>query len=257
VGRDGRVDPAAVATALRPETTLVTVMHANNETGVLQPISDIAAGTRDRGVVLHTDAAQSVGKIPCHVNDLGVDLLTVAGHKLYAPKGVGALFIRRGTPFDSFLRGAGHESGRRAGTENTAQIVGLGAACALAEREQTRRTMHMQAMRDRLETGLRNAFADLVVHGAAVERLPNTLCAAIPGIDANGLLARLDGVAAATGAACHADTSEPSGVLTAMGVDDEMARCTMRLTVGRPTTVEEIDAAVAEISRGASAIRRG
>jgi len=257
VGRDGRVDPAAVATALSPETTLVTVMHANNETGVLQPIAEIASRTRERGVVLHTDAAQSVGKIPCHVNALGVDLLTVAGHKLYAPKGVGALFIRRGTPFDSFLRGANHESGRRAGTENTAQIVGLGAACALAEREQTRRTMHMRAMRDRLETGLRNAFANLVVHGAGAERLPNTLCAAIPGIDSNRLLSRLDGVAAAAGAACHADTSEPSSVLTAMDVDDEIARCTLRLTVGRPTTAEDVDTAVLEIVRVAGAMRRG
>jgi cysteine desulfurase len=230
-------------------------MHANNETGVLQPIREIAAVTRERGIVLHTDAAQSVGKIPCIVDDLGVDLLTVAGHKLYAPKGVGALYIRRGTAFRSFLHGAGHESGRRAGTESTAQIVGLGTACALAEQEGATRTSHLRSMRDRLEAQLYNSFPDLVVHGSGTERLPNTLFAAIPGVDANVLLSRLDGVAAAAGAACHADTAEPSSVLTAMDVDAALARCTLRLTVGRPTTSREIDAAGAELVRIAGELR--
>jgi cysteine desulfurase len=249
VDGDGRVDPASVEKALTSETVLVTIMHANNETGVVQPIREIAGATHERGGVIHTDAAQSVGKLPVRVDDLGVDLLTVVGHKLYAPKGVGALYLRRGTPFECFLHGAGHESGRRAGTENTPQIAGLGAACELAERESADRAAHMQAMRDRLESGLRELRADLVVHGAGADRLPNTLCAAIPGVDANELLARLEGVAAAAGAACHADERKPSSVLGAMAVPDELALCTLRLTVGRPTTAEEIDTALAEISR--------
>ena len=249
VNRDGRVDPAAVAALLTNETVLVTIMHANNETGVVQPLGEIAVAARARGAVFHTDAAQSVGKLPVRVDDLGVDLLTVAGHKLYAPKGVGALYIRRGTPFGRFVHGAGHEAGRRAGTENTAQIVGLGAACALAEREMDDRVTHMRAMRDRLAVALRDKLPNLVVHGAQAERLPNTLSVALPGVDANHLLARLAGVALAAGAACHAGKSEPSSVLRAMGVPDELAVCTLRLTVGRPTTPEEIDAAAEAITR--------
>jgi cysteine desulfurase len=256
VDRDGRVDPASVRDALAGDTALVTIMHANNETGVVQPIREIASTLRGRGVVLHTDAAQSVGKLPVRVDELGVDLLSVAGHKLYAPKGVGALYMRRGTPFGGFLHGAGHESGRRAGTESTPQIVGLGAACALARRETDDRTAHMLAMRDRLEATLREAIPDLLVHGAVAARLPNTLCAAVPGVDADTLLSRLDGVAAASGAACHADERQPSGVLRAMDVPDDLALCTLRLTVGRPTTAEQIDAAAARIIRAALHLRR-
>lgn len=252
--RDGRVDPAAVAACLTNETVLVTIMHANNETGVIQPLGEIAAAARARGVVFHTDAAQSVGKLPVRVDDLGVDLLTVAGHKLYAPKGVGALYIRRGTPFGRFVHGAGHEAGRRAGTESTAQIVGLGAACALAERESGDRVTHMRAMRDRLAAALLSKLPNLVVHGARAERLPNTLSAAVPGVDANRLISRLEGVALAAGAACHAGKSEPSSVLRAMGVGDELAVCTLRLTVGRPTTAEEIDEAAEAITHAVRAL---
>jgi cysteine desulfurase len=251
VDREGRIDPSEVAAALTDDTALVSIMHANNETGVVQPVAEIAAAARERGVVLHTDAAQSVGKLRARVTDLGVDLLTVAGHKLYAPKGVGALYLRRGTSFDRFLHGAGHESGRRAGTENTAQIVGLGAACALAKQELNDRIEHARTMRDRLEAALREKLPDLVVHGAGAERLPNTLSAAIPGVDANLLLARVEEVAMAAGAACHAGESKPSRVLQAMGVSDELALCTLRLTVGRPTTPDEIDAAAGAITRAA------
>ncbi len=251
----GRVDPASIERAWTPETVLVTVMHANNETGVIQPIEEISAIVRRRGALLHTDAAQSVGKLPVRVDELGVDLLTVAAHKLYGPKGVGVLYLRRGTPFASFLRGAGHEAGRRAGTEGTAQIAGLGAACALAERDLTARGAHMRAMRDRLERALREGLPDVVVHGGAADRLPNTLSLAIPGTDANALLARLPDVAAASGAACHAGRTEPSRVLRAMGVPAELARGTLRLTTGRGTTRDEVDAAATSIIRGATTLR--
>jgi len=253
VGPDGAVDPAEVQAALRPETVLVSIMHANNETGVIQPIREIARMVRPRGIVLHTDAAQSAGKVSVRVDDLEVDALTIAGHKLYAPKGIGALYLRGGTRFSNFMHGADHEAGRRAGTENTPGIVGLGSACELAERELDTRFTHLRAMRDRLEAALRAALPDLEVHGSGVERLPNTLSCAIPGTDANDLLARLDGVAAAAGAACHSDTPEPSSVLRAMGVPDDLAVCTLRLTVGRSTTPGEIDAAAARITAAARA----
>ena len=253
VGADGRVDPLQIEAALQPGTVLVSVMHANNETGVVQPVREIAAIVRPRGVILHTDAAQSVGKLDARTDRLNVDLLTVAGHKLYAPKGVGALYVRRGTPYARFLHGADHESGRRSGTESTPLVVGLGAACALAESELPRRAAHMREMRDRLESSLRERLPDIVVHAAGAPRLPNTLFAAIPGVDSNQLLSRLEGVAAAAGAACHAGESEPSHVLRAMGVDDRLAVCTIRLSVGRDTVTDEIDAAVGRICKAARA----
>lgn len=259
VAENGRLDPAAVVAAFRTDTALVSVVHGQNETGVLQPIREIAFAARARGIVSHTDAAQTVGKIRVRVDELGVDLLTVAGHKLYAPKGVGALYLRRGTPFAPLLRGAGHEDGRRSGTENVPGIVGLGVACNLAERELPRRTDHLRAMRDRLEQGLRRFIPDLVVHGAGAERLPNTLHAAFPGTASSELLARVDSVATAAGAACHTGHSEPSRILRAMGVSDALALCTLRLTVGRPTTAEEVDEAarrIGEAARTAETTRR-
>jgi cysteine desulfurase len=251
VDSNGSVDPAEVEAALDEETILVSVMHANNETGAMQPIREIAKRIRPRGIVFHTDAAQSVGKVDVRTNDLGVDLLTIAGHKLYAPKGVGALYIRRGTPFTRIMHGGDHEAGRRSGTESTPQVVGLGAACALASRELPERGEHMRAMRDRLEAALRQRLPELLVHTARAERLPNTLSAAIPGVAADRLLSRLDGVATAAGAACHAGEQEPSRVLRAMGVSDDLALCTLRLTVGRPTSPEEIDSAAAQIAAAA------
>jgi len=253
VDGQGRLEAAAVEAALRDDTTLVSMMHANNETGVLLPIAEIAGITRRRGVVFHCDAAQSVGKLAVRVDELGVDLLTVAAHKLYGPKGVGALYLRRGTPFAGFLRGAAHEAGRRSGTESVPLIVGLGAACELAARELPERTRHLRALRDRLERRLRESFPALVVHGGEAERLPNTLYAAIPGVEMADLLARLHDVATAAGAACRGDKTEPSAVLRAMGVSDELARCTLRLTVGSPTTEEEIDRAAERIRAVAAA----
>ena len=253
VDADGRVSAADCEGALRPDTTLVSVMHANNETGVLQPVREIADRVRSRGIVMHSDTAQSVGKIGVRVDELGVDLLTVAAHKLYGPKGVGALYLREGTPFGGFLRGAAHESGRRSGTENVAGIVGLGAACDLARRELPGRTDHLRDLRDRLERRLRELLPDLVIHGGTAERLPNTSSVALPGADATTLVGQLDGVAAAAGAACHSGKPHVSRTLEAMGVAPALALCTLRLTVGRPTTPGEIDQAAERI--GAVALR--
>jgi cysteine desulfurase len=248
-----RVAPGAVRDALRPDTVLVSILHAQNETGVLEPVAEIAALAREHGIPFHTDAAQSVGKVRVDLGELGADLLTLAGHKLYGPQGVGALIVRRGTPFAPLLRGAGHEGGRRSGTENVAGIVGLGAACALAERELPARTAHMTEMRDRLARGLARLIPDLVVHGAGAERLPNTLSVAIPGTRAFDVASRADGVAIAAGPACHSGRPHVSSVLRAMGVPDDLSLATLRLTVGRPTTADEIDRAVTSIGAAAAA----
>ncbi len=251
VDGQGRLDPAALRASLRDDTTLISVMHANNETGVLLPVTEIADVARERGIVFHCDAAQTVGKLPVHVDELGVDLLTIAGHKLYGPKGVGALYLRRGTPCAALLRGAGHESGRRSGTESVPSIVGLGAACELASSELPGRSEHLRRIRDRLQSRLRRRFPDMIVHGGEAARLPNTLYVALPGVEAAALLARLDGVATAAGAACHGGKNEPSAVLRAMGVTEQIARCTLRLTVGGPTTEEEVDRATDLIAAAA------
>jgi len=255
VDRDGRIDVADLERALRPETTLISLMHGQNETGVLQPVAEVGHLARSRNIVFHCDAAQSVGKLSLAVDDLSVDLLTVAGHKLYGPKGTGALYIRRGTPFVSMLRGAAHEAGRRAGTEAVPLIVGLGAACRLATEELPGRTRHLSDLRDRLEAGLRRHVPDLVVHGGNVERLPNTLSAGFPGLDAGELLSRVDGIASAAGAACHSGQPHVSAVLNAMSVEESLALGTLRLTVGRPTTDAEIDRAATLLGETAVVLR--
>jgi len=248
VDRSGRVDPAEVAAAIAPETVLVSVMLANNEVGTLQPIAEIAALCRARGALLHTDAAQAVGKVAVDVRELGVDLLTVAGHKLYAPKGVGALFVRRGVLLAPLIRGAGHERGLRAGTENVASVVGLGLACELAAADLAAEAPRLAALRDRLEAGLAAGVPGLIRHGHPELRLPNTASVAFPGFDANLLLSRLaDEVAASAGAACHTDEVTPSHVLTAMGVDLATARATVRFSVGRFTTGDEVDRGVRRV----------
>jgi selenium donor protein len=254
VDRFGRVDPAEIAAAIAPETALVSVMLANNEVGTLQPLSEIAAICREHGVLLHTDAAQAVGKVAVDVRALGVDLLTVAGHKVYAPKGVGALFVREGVRLAPLIRGAGHERGLRAGTENVASVVGLGLACELAAAELVEETPRLKALRDRLEAALAAGVPGLVRHGHPELRLPNTSSVAFPGYDANLLLSRLaDEVAASAGAACHTDEVTPSHVLTAMGVDLATARATVRFSVGRFTTEAEVD----EGARRVIAVVRG
>jgi cysteine desulfurase len=249
VDEHGRVSAADFEVALRPETILVSIMHANNEVGTIQPIAEIARLARRRGVLVHTDAAQSAGKIPVDVEALGVDLLSLAGHKLYAPKGVGALYVRRGVALEKFLHGAGQESGRRAGTENVLEIVGLGKACEIARRDLDRNTGHMLEMRDALEAGLRARTAAMRVNGHPRERLPNTLSVSFPGADAQDLLRAVGGrVAASAGAACHSGAIEVSHVLRAMRVPLEHARGTLRLSTGRMTARPDIEAAVDAIA---------
>jgi len=244
VDRFGRVDPEAVAAALRDDTVLVSLMLANNEVGTQQPVREVAALCRERGVAIHTDAAQAIGKVPVNVSDLGIDLLSVAGHKLYAPKGIGALYIREGVEIEPQIRGAGHERGLRAGTENVLEAVGLGAACEVIDGEAAAEAKRLASRRDRLLELLRDSFPDLVVHGDPGHRLPNTLSVAFPGHDASELLDSLaDVLAASAGSACHSGETMISYVLHAMGVEAEIARATVRLSVGRFTTEEEIEQA--------------
>jgi cysteine desulfurase len=241
----GRVDPARLADALRDDTVLVSIMHANNEVGTIQPIEEIAAITRPRGILLHTDAAQSAGKIPLSVDDLGVDLLSLAGHKFYATKGVGALYVRHGTPLLPVLVGAGHEAGLRPGTENVPAIVGLGEAARIAHAHdpgQTRQRLCL--LRDQLHTSLTEAIPGLLLNGHPEQRLPNTLNLSFPGVDGRDLLTHAaDEVAASVGSACHEDSEAVSGVLGAMGIEAERARGAVRLSIGTPTTEAEIERA--------------
>jgi cysteine desulfurase len=241
VDRFGRVNPDAVVAALTGDTVLVSVMLANNEVGTLQPLKKIGEACRARGVLLHTDAAQAVGKIATHVHELGADLLTVAGHKLYAPKGVGVLVVRHGVVLEPLVRGAGHERGLRAGTENVASIVGLGMACDIVREELADEAPRLAELRDRFEELLAAGFPALVRHGHPTDRLPNTASVAFPGADANALLALLaDEVAASAGAACHTGAVHPSHVLMAMGVDPATAAATVRFSLGRFTSEREI-----------------
>ncbi len=237
----GRVDAEQVRQAITPRTILVSVMHANNETGTVQPIAEIARITRERGLLLHTDAAQSAGKIPTRVADLGVDLLSVAGHKLYAPKGVGALYVRKGVVLEPLLHGAGHEGGRRAGTENVLLDVGLGAACELAARDLGSLRERLTGLRDQFHAGLREVFGPaLRLNGHPVDRLPNTLNVSFSGCLGSEILEVLDGVAASTGSACHSGRPEMSPVLQAMGLPEAVGLGAVRFSLGRGTTAEEL-----------------
>jgi cysteine desulfurase len=250
----GIVAPEQVEAAIRDDTILVTIMHANNEVGTIQPIREIAAIAHAHGALMHTDAAQTPGKLPVNVDELDVDLLSLAGHKLYAPKGVGALYVREGVRLNKFMHGATHEQNRRASTENLMGIVGLGAACHLVTTNLGEYAAHMGAMRERLRAGLQGALADTRVNGHPTLFLPNTLSIGFRGLDATDILVELvDSVAASAGAACHTDQVTVSAVLQAMRVPFEYARGTLRLSVGRHTTPEEIDRAVEAI---VGAVRR-
>jgi cysteine desulfurase len=243
VDSQGLVDPAEVRRALTARTILVSIMHANNETGALQPVAEIGAITREAGVLLHTDAAQSVGKIPVNIKELQVDFLTMAGHKCYAPKGVGALFIRQGTEFEPLLHGGGQEGGRRSGTENVPYIVALGEACRLAREGLTANQASFRDLRDRLHAQLQEGYPDLVLNGPETARLPNTLNVSFPGLSGRAILSGIWDLEASVGAACHGDQELPSPVLTAMGVPPEVALGAVRLSVGRPTTPTEVEKA--------------
>ena len=240
VDRYGRVDPQEVRKAITPKTILITVMHANNEVGTIQPIKDISRIAKEHGIIFHTDAAQSVGKIETKVDDLRVDLLSVAGHKLYGPKGVGALYIREGTPIEPLIHGAGHESGRRAGTENALLIVGLGKACEIAR--QYLKEDKIRGLRDHFWTLLQENFGNgVVLNGHPSHRLPNTLNINFVGKVGAEILSQLDGVAASTGSACHSGSVELSPVLEAMGVSTEVGMGAVRFSLGRTTTLQELD----------------
>ena len=252
----GLVDPTDLERATTPGTLLVSVMHANNEVGTVQPIAELAEIAHRHGALMHTDAAQSVGKIPVNVDNLGVDLLSVAGHKAYAPKGIGALYTRTGVQLAQLIHGAEHEGGRRPGTENVLEIVGLGKACEVAGRDLEKNMAHYRAMRDRLHEGLVRELGEKAVrlNGHPEKRLPNTLSLSFRGIEANTLLSEIgEQVAASAGAACHADGVDVSAVLEAMGVPVEWAMGTVRFSVGRGTTVEDVDRAVGIV---AEAVRR-
>jgi cysteine desulfurase len=240
----GRVDPDSLSAALRDDTVLVSIMHANNEVGSIQPLEEIAAITRPRGILLHTDAAQSAAKIPVSVDDLGVDLLTLAGHKFYASKGVGALYVRHGVPLQPVLVGAGHEAGLRPGTENVPAIAGLGEAARIASERQAAHSQQLCWLRDRLHARLAEAIPGLLLNGHPDQRLPNTLNLSFPGVDGRDLLAHAAAdVAASVGSACHEEGDTVSGVLGAMGIAAERARGAVRLSLGTPSNEAEIERA--------------
>ena len=244
----GLVDPDDLRRAITADTVLATIMHANNETGTIQPIAECAAITRENGVRFHTDAAQSVGKIQTRVDELGADLLTMAGHKFHAPKGVGALFIRDGLQLEPFIHGAGHENGRRAGTESAMLTAALGVAASLAT--DLAPMVEVQGLRDRFWAALKDAFGDRVVlNGHPERRLPNTLNVAFAGRVGAEVLAAMPEVAASTGSACHSGRVKLSPVLEAMGVAPQVGVGAIRFSLGRTTTADEVDNVVASLRR--------
>ena len=244
----GIVHPEAVAEAIRPETCLVSVMYANNESGAIQPVREIATIANERGIPFHTDAVQAAGSLAIDVDDLGVDLLSLSAHKFYGPKGIGLLYVRRGTPIDYQQLGGGQEQGRRGGTENVPGIVGLGLALDRAEAWRDAYARHCASLRDRLMRGLLDQIPDATVNGPLdpALRLPNNLNLTIPGVQGETILLSLDvlGVAASAGSACTTGNTEPSHVLRAMGMSDEACRSALRFTVGRGNSEEQIEDAV-------------
>jgi cysteine desulfurase len=250
VDSTGRVSIESVVRALRPDTALISVMHANNEVGTLQPVAEIARIAHQQGILVHTDAAQSIGKIPVDVNDLGVDLLTVAGHKVYAPKGIGALYIRTGTPLAPVLFGGNQERSLRPGTENVAFAAGLGAACELARGRLPGVVHELSKRADQLYRALSESVPALQLNGHPSLRLPNTLHVSFPNIGGRDLLAEVaEEVCASVGSACHAATDRVSGVLAAMGMDAPRARGAVRLSVGWPTSEQDVDEAARALGR--------
>ena len=247
VDGDGRVDPQAVAQALREDTVLVSVMYANNEVGTVQPIAEIAAITRERGIPFHTDAVQAAGHLPLNVDELGVDLLSLSAHKFYGPKGVGVLYVRHGTPLWPVQTGGSHEHKRRAGTENIPYIVGLAKALEIAEAQRSEETTRLQALRDRLIQGIEECIPDVYLTGHRLHRLPGHASFIVRGVEAEGMLMGLDleGICASSGSACTSGAQEPSHVLTAMGIPRQDAVGHLRLTLGRTSTSEDVERVLA------------
>jgi len=246
VDRNGKTDPKDVEDAICPDTVLITIMHANNEVGTIQPIEEIGEIARKHNVAFHTDAAQSVGKIETDVRKLGVDLLTIAGHKLYAPKGIGALYVKKGTKIENLMFGAGQEKGLRPGTENVPYIVALGKACEIAKRDFDKNVMNMSTAKEQLFNGLNDKLGDRVmVNGEFSDTLPNTLSVAFEKTEAHALTSLIsEELFISTGSACHADSIEISSVLKAMNVERMIAAGTVRISTGKFTTIDEIDRAV-------------
>ncbi|MCP3102486.1 cysteine desulfurase [Myxococcus sp. K15C18031901] len=259
VDADGRVrveDAERALDAAGEDTALVSLMHANNETGVLQPVAEVARLAHRHGATVHTDAAQSVGKVPVDVTALDVDLLTLVGHKLHAPKGIGALYVRPGTPLRAFTLGGGQERGLRPGTENVAYAVGLGVACERAGRRLAEGTGHLRAMRERLWDRLREAVPGIALSGHATERLPNTLNVRFPGARGSAVLAAAPEVAASTGSACHEGGESASSVLRAMGVPEDEALGAVRLSLGPDVTRDDVERASAALVRAWNQVKR-
>jgi len=258
VDQDGLIDLEDLRRALRPETVLITIMHANNELGTVQPLEEIGRIAQEADVYFHTDAVQSVGKIPIDVNQLHVDLLSVSGHKLYAPKGIGALYVRGGTRVRQFLYGGHHQRGFRPGTENVSGIVGFGKAAEIAQGLLAQDAKRLSALRDQLEHGLLHRVPHSRINGGRAPRTPNTTNLLFPGIEGEALLIALDlkGLACSTGAACSSGAVEPSHVLTAIGLPPEEARASLRLSLGRHTTQADIDFAIQVVPAAVAQLRQ-
>jgi cysteine desulfurase len=258
VGSSGVVDPADVRSALRPETVLISVMHVNNELGTIQPIREIAAIAREAGVTMHSDGVQAAGKIPVDVNALGVDLYSISGHKLYAPKGIGALYVKAGSSLSPILFGGRHERGRRPGTENVPGAVALGSAAEIAEADLAAESARISDLRDRLERGILARVPACGVNGSAAHRCPNTTNIYFDGLEGEALLIALDlkGFAVSSGAACSSGAVEPSHVLLAIGLSRERARASLRFSLGRSNTAEQVDALIDAVADSTAQLRR-
>jgi cysteine desulfurase len=254
---DGLIDLDQVRETLRPDTALVSIMTANHEIGVLQPLAEIAGLCRERGILVHSDAAQAAGNVPLDVAALGVDLLSLSAHKLCGPKGIGALYLRRGLRIAPLLAGGGQERGLRPGTLPTPLCVGFGKACALAQDELAVDAARVRILRDRLYEGLRQALPDVRLNGATEPRLPNNLNLCVPGLDAEDLLAELPELALATGAACASATQEPSPVLRALGLSDEAIAGSIRIGLGRTTAAAEVEFALDRLVDASRRLRAG
>ena len=257
VDRQGVVDPAAMREAIDERTSLVSVMHANNEIGTIEPIAEIGALCRDRGVTFHSDAVQTVGALEVDVRKIPVDLLSINAHKFYGPKGVGALYVRRGTRLATMQTGGGQEKGRRTGTENVAGIVGLGVAMRIARERRATESPRQARLRDRLISGVRTRVPDVVLNGHPTDRLPNNASFCVPGTDGESLIVALDleGFAVSSGSACTSGETEPSHVLLALGLDREVAKGSLRVTVGRSTTEADVDAFVGALEHVVARLR--
>lgn len=249
VDGNGVIFPDDLMDSLRHDTVLITIMHANNETGVLQPVADIGRIAREKGIVFHTDAAQTVGKIPVDVRYINADMMTIVSHKFYGPKGIGAIYVRKGLILNPILFGAGHERGLRPGTENVPGIAGIGKACELADKHINDSMFHCKKLTDMLYAGLKEKTPSIRLNGHETKRLPNTLNVCVPGMDSTDLLEKIrDKVAASSGSACHSGVRKPSSVLTAMGLSEMDAMSSVRFSTGKDNTEEEVCKAIEIIS---------